>query len=64
MQADRSLELEVVSTRCEGEPASLAERRARRAAGLLAVRGPSRSRFHWHSGPIAPGPPSVTASAR
>jgi poly-gamma-glutamate synthesis protein (capsule biosynthesis protein) len=64
MQADRSLELEVVSTRCEGEPASLAERRARRAAGLLAVRGPSRSRFHWRPGPLAPGPPSITATAR
>ena len=64
MQADRSLELEVASTRCEGEPASLAERRARRAAGLLAVRGPSRSRFHWRPGPLAPGPPSITATAR
>jgi hypothetical protein len=64
MQADRSLELEVVSTRCEGEPASLAERRARRAAGLLAVRGPSRSRFHWRPGPITPGAPTITAVAR
>jgi hypothetical protein len=64
MQADRSLELEVVSTRCEGEPASLAERRARRAAGLLAVRGPSRSRFHWRPGPLAPGPPTITATPR
>jgi hypothetical protein len=64
MQADRSLELEVVSTRCQDEPATLAERRSRRAAGLLAVRGPSRSRFHWRPGPLAPGPPSITATAR
>ncbi|MBX7196136.1 MAG: CapA family protein [Sandaracinaceae bacterium] len=63
-RARPSIHLEVVSTRCEGEPPSLAERRARRAAGLLAVLGPSRSRFTWRAGPVAPSPPSVTGEPR
>ncbi|MBN8609425.1 MAG: CapA family protein [Deltaproteobacteria bacterium] len=49
MREDRSLRAEVVSTRCEGESAALADRRARRASGLIAMRGPSRSRFTWRA---------------
>ncbi len=50
LRAEPSLQLELVSERCEGEPPSLAERRARRAAGLIAIRGPSRSRFVHRAG--------------
>lgn len=52
MRAHPRAQLEVTATRCEGESASLAERRARRAAGLVAVLGPSRARFTTRVGEV------------
>jgi hypothetical protein len=52
MRAHPRAQLEVTASRCEGEVASLAERRARRAAGLIAVLGPSRSRFTTRVGEV------------
>jgi poly-gamma-glutamate synthesis protein (capsule biosynthesis protein) len=43
--ADRSLRVEIVARPAAGEPRSLAEARAHRARGLIAIHGPSRSRF-------------------
>ncbi|GAB4212105.1 MAG: hypothetical protein OHK0013_34470 [Sandaracinaceae bacterium] len=55
LRGDPALALEVVSERCEGEAAALAERRARRAAGLVAIRGPSRARFTHRAGERSTG---------
>lgn len=52
MRAHPRAQLEVTAARCEGESASLAERRARRASGLVAVLGPSRSRFTTRVGEV------------
>ena len=52
MRAHPHAQLEVIAARCEGESASLAERRARRASGLIAVLGPSRSRFTTRVGEV------------
>jgi hypothetical protein len=59
MRDDRNLRVEVVSTRCEGESAALADRRARRAAGLIAMRGPSRSRFTWRASDAVTHAPQI-----
>jgi len=52
MRARPHAQLEVTASRCEGESASLAERRARRASGLIAALGPSRSRFTTRIGEV------------
>ena len=52
MRAHPRAQLEVTAARCEGESASLAARRARRASGLIAVLGPSRSRFITRVGEV------------
>lgn len=64
MRAEPGLQLEVTSSRCEGEAESLALRRARRAAGLLALLGPSRSRLSWRVGEASAGAPQLSARAR
>jgi poly-gamma-glutamate synthesis protein (capsule biosynthesis protein) len=53
MRREPALRLEIVAERCEGESPAMAERRARRASGLLAVRGPSRSRLAHRAGGLA-----------
>jgi poly-gamma-glutamate synthesis protein (capsule biosynthesis protein) len=60
LRADRSLRVEVIGHASAAEAAErpgLGRRRARRVKGLIAIRGPSRSRFRVRGG--APGRPRV-----
>ncbi len=64
LRAAAAARLVVVSTRCPGEPEALARRRARRASGLVAILGPSRSRLTFEVGPTREGEPELTAQLR
>lgn len=65
LRDDRSLRAEVVAHVSPAETAAragLARRRARRVLGLIAMQGPSRSRFAVRIGP--PGVPRVVIRLR